>query len=201
MDISCPPMCVQYAVMQNSPLKLKTTSVPTTGKFFRVQDVNQDLLVELQGATIDEQLLKTWSHYILDHCKKMLPAIMKHIPQADANSPLSILSLQNGDEFLYRNGRWELTDLPQILRLSEHEAVQRHIPGTSQEEAVEGTFLPTAGSEEWQVAKWLNKLALAMRAFIPGSPSTVVLGSMVTHRRITCSTAALHGMNPSENWT
>ncbi|KIK20320.1 hypothetical protein PISMIDRAFT_13073 [Pisolithus microcarpus 441] len=180
------------------------------GKFFRVQDVNQDLLVELQGATINEQLLITWSHYILDCCEKMLPVIMKHIPQADVNSLLSISSLQNGDEFLYCNGCWEPVDLPQILRLSEslsttlsqprwnrprREAVQRHIPRTSQEEAVEGTFLPTASSEEWQVAKWLNKLALAMWAFIPGSPSTVVLGSTVTHRRITCSTAALHGMN------
>ncbi|KAI5993198.1 hypothetical protein EDD15DRAFT_2196640 [Pisolithus albus] len=187
MDISCPPMHVRYAVMQNSPLKLKTTSVPMTGKFFRVQDANQHLLVELQGATIDEQLLKTRSHYILDRCEKMLPAITKHIPQADVNLPLSISSLQNGDEFLYCNGCWEPMDLPQILRLSEspsttlsqprrnhprHEAVQRHIPGTSQEEAVEGTFLPTAGSEEWQVAKWLNKLALAVWAFIPGSPST-----------------------------
>ncbi|KAI6025375.1 hypothetical protein PISMIDRAFT_16872 [Pisolithus microcarpus 441] len=210
MDISRPPMHVQYAVTQNSPLKLKTTSVPTTGKFFRAQDINQDLLVELQGATIDEQLLITRSHYILDHCEKMLPVIMKHIPQADANSPLSISSLQNGDEFLYRNGRWEPTDLPQILRLSEspsttlsqprrnrprHEAVQRHIPRTLQEEAVEGTFLPTAGSEEWQVTKWLNKLALAVWAFIPGSPSTAVLGSTVTHRRIMRSTAALHGVN------
>ncbi|KAI6005577.1 hypothetical protein EDD15DRAFT_2191043 [Pisolithus albus] len=208
MDISRPPMHVQYAVTQNSPLKLKTTSVPTTGKFFRAQDVNKDLLVELQGATINEQLLKTRSHYILDHCEKMLPAITKHIPQADANSPLSISSLQNGDEFLYRNGCWEPTDLPQILRLSEspsttssqprwnrprREAVQRRIPRTSQEEAVEGTFLPTASSEEWQVAKWLNKLALAVWAFIPGSPSTVVLGS-------TDSLGRAFGPQPELSW-
>ncbi|KAI6041728.1 hypothetical protein EDC04DRAFT_2601510 [Pisolithus marmoratus] len=158
------------------------------GKFFRAEDVNQDLLVELQGTTIDEQLLKAQSHYILDQCKKMLPVIMNHIPQADVKLLLTISSLQNGDEFLYHDGHWELTELPQILRLSQsssagspqprqsrssaalrHENVNRCIPGTSWEEAVEGTFLPTAGSEEWQVAKWLNKIILAVWALVPGS--------------------------------
>ncbi|KAI6023463.1 hypothetical protein EDC04DRAFT_2606623 [Pisolithus marmoratus] len=214
MDIPCPPMHVQYAVMQNSPLKLKTMSVPMTGKFFRAEDINQDLLVELQGTTIDEQLLKARSHYILDQCKKMLPVIMNHIPQADAKSPLTISSLQNGDEFLYHDGCWELTELPQILRLSQsssagspqprqshsstalrHETVHRHIPRTLQEEAVEGTFLPTAGSEEWQVVQWLNKIILAMWALVAGSASTAVFGSMLTHSRVMRSTATLNNAN------
>ncbi|KAI6137152.1 hypothetical protein F5141DRAFT_1060041 [Pisolithus sp. B1] len=203
MDIPCPPMHVQYAVMQNSPLKQKTMSIPMTGKLFGAEDINQDLLVELQGMTIDEQLLKARSHHTLDQCKKMLPVIMNHIPQADANLLLIISLLQNGDEFLYCDGCWEPMELPQILRLSQsssagspqprwscsstalrHETAHRHIPRTSQEEAVEGTFLPTAGSEEWQVVKWSNKIILAMWALLPGSASTAVLGSMLTHRRV-----------------
>ncbi|KAI6011481.1 hypothetical protein EDC04DRAFT_2609880 [Pisolithus marmoratus] len=209
MDTS---MHVQYTVTQNSPLKLKTTSIPTMGKFFRVEDVNQDLLVELQDATMDKEFLSTHSHYILDQCDKLLPMTMKHIPQADANSPLTISSLKHRGEALYHNGHWEPTQVPKILRLpspsagssqprwscssagTRCETVCRHIIRTSQEETIDGTFLPTAGSEEWQVMKWLNKITLAMHAFVPGSAGTEILGPTVTHHRVTCATTALHNM-------
>ena len=72
-------MPVHYATMQNSPLKLKTTSIPTTGKIFKADDINQSLLVELDGATVHEDTPST-SHYILDQCKKIAPAVMQSVP-------------------------------------------------------------------------------------------------------------------------
>ena len=48
--------------------------------------------------------------------------------------------------------------------------MQRCIPGTSQEETIVGTFLPTAGSEEQHVASWLNKITCALEAFVPPPP-------------------------------
>ena len=54
MNTLRPPLPAQHAATQTSPLKLRTTSVPTTGRVFRAQEVNRDLLIELEGATIDE---------------------------------------------------------------------------------------------------------------------------------------------------
>lgn len=59
------PMPAQHAETQNTPLKLRTTSVPTAGKVFNVEDVNQDLLVELEDATINEDS-NAQPHCILD---------------------------------------------------------------------------------------------------------------------------------------
>ncbi|KAI5986053.1 hypothetical protein EDC04DRAFT_2913519 [Pisolithus marmoratus] len=225
MDIPSPSMPVWYVATQNTPLKLKTTLVPTMGRFFKAEDVNQDLLVELQGATIDEPLLDNHSHYILAQCNKMLPMIMECIPQADANSLLMIRLLKNGDNFLYCSGCWEPTEIPHMLRATplpstgssqsqcgcsgrpshskqshsnsglRHETVQRHIPGASQQEAIEGTFLPTSGSEEWHVTRWLNVITSALQAFIPAMAGTAILGPVVTHRRVVHSAAALHSLN------
>ena len=66
----------RYVMTLNTPLKLRTMSVPTTGKVFRVDDINQDLLVELDGATINEDALIP-SHYILDQYNRLSPAIME----------------------------------------------------------------------------------------------------------------------------
>ncbi|KAI5993385.1 hypothetical protein EDC04DRAFT_2613389 [Pisolithus marmoratus] len=218
-------MPVQYGATENTPLKLKTTLVPTVGRFFKAEDVNQDLLVELQGATINEPLLDNHSHYILAQCNKMLPTIMECIPQVDANSPLMIRSLKNRDNFLYRSGCWESMEIPHMLRArlspsagsswSQHgcsgrpshskqshsnsslrcETVWRHIPGALQQEAIKGTFLPTSGSEEWHVARWLNGIASTLQAFVPAMAGTAISRPVVMHRRVTHSAATLCSLN------
>ena len=202
-------------VVTQTPLKLQTTSVPTTGKFFKVEDVNNDLVVELRGATIEEELLNDPSHYILVLCSEISPRTTQNLPSD--NDPLKITSLLLNNEFLYRNGRWEPTKIPKLLRsarssedhpstslptrgrssrgtkssraqrgrTSTHpkqrggsgrgvrtETVHRRIPGTSQEESVQGTFIPVAGSEERQVANWLNEITRALEPFVPPVPVT-----------------------------
>ena len=47
------------------------------------------------------------------------------------------------------------------------------IPGTSQEESVQGIFIPVAGSEERQVANWLNEITRALEPFVPPVPVTL----------------------------
>ena len=210
-------MLVQHTVTLCTPLKLRTTSVPTTGKVFKVEDVNQDLLVELDGATVDEDPLDK-THYVLDQCSKNLPEMMENLPSD--HSLLKIQSLEFQNETLYRDDHWVPTNIPHILRaplqvsgfsrgkrgcssgagslrgrrghLSQngrssirHVEVHRCIPGTSQEEVIEGTFLPAAGSEEQCVAKWLNKISRALQVF-----------SQVTNRVTTRSTA-----NPPRFWS
>ena len=63
--------------------------------------------------------------------------------------------------------------------------VHRCIPGTSQEEVIEGTFLSAAVSEEQCITKWLNKISRVLQVF-----------SQVTNRVTTCSTA-----NPPCFWS
>ena len=194
MDSHRPSRPVQYATTQNSPLKLKTTSVPTTGKFFGVEDVNQDLLVELEGATINEDALDS-THYILDQCNKIAPALMSHLPRA--SSELMIPSFKHGKEFLYRNGRWVSSKIPKMLRVSStscrRETICRRVPGTSQEEIIEGTFLPVAGSEEHHIANWLNIITDALRKFLPKGDTTVA-APMLTGKMITRSMATLRNV-------
>jgi len=203
-------MLAQHVAMQ-TPLRLRTTSVPTTGKFFKVEDVNQDLVVELCNATIEEGLLRdNQSHYILDLCSEISPSTTQNLPSDE--DPLKITSLMLKSEFLYCNGRWEPTKIPKILQSagsstslryshtsrmtnssrsqkscsSTHtkqlagsgsgirtETVRRCIPGTLQEESVQGTFIPVAGSEENQVANWLNEITHALEPFIPPVPATL----------------------------
>ena len=85
MDTLRPPMPAHRAATQNTPLKLRTTSVPTTGKFFKAEDVNQELLVELEDATVDKGSLDIASHYILDQSNIMLPVMTQKLPSAGAN--------------------------------------------------------------------------------------------------------------------
>jgi len=68
--------------------------------------------------------------------------------------------------------------------------VHRCIPGTSQEESIQGTFIPVAGSEEKQVANWLNKITRALEPFIPPIPTTL-------DRVLTRSATAI----PLHSWT
>jgi len=62
-----------------------------------------------------------------------------------------------------------------------HEKVHRRISRTSQEEVIEGTFLPTAGSEEQCVANWLNKITHVLQVFSP----TTVSNRVTMHSRTT----------------
>jgi len=68
--------------------------------------------------------------------------------------------------------------------------VHRRIPGTLQEESIQGTFIPVAGSEEKQVANWLNKITCALEPFIPPIPAT-------SDRVLTRSATAI----PLHSWT
>jgi len=205
-------MLAQHTVTLCTPLKLRTTSVPTTERVFKVEDVNQDLLVELDGATVEENPFNK-THYILDQCSKVLPVMMENLPSD--HSPLKIQPLGFQNEALYCNGRWEPTKIPHILRATSqfsgslqawqgcssstsslwghpsqntssrssirHEKVHRHISGTLQEEVIEGTFLPTAGSEEQCVTNWLNKITCALQVFSP----TTVSNRVTTRSRTT----------------
>ena len=114
MDTLRPPFPAQHAATQTSPFKFKTTSVPTTGRIFRAQEVNQDLLTELEGATLDEDPFMG-EHYIFRMCDNLSPATTENIP-SDEESPLKITSLELGNECLYCNDRWEPTQIPQLLR-------------------------------------------------------------------------------------
>ena len=243
MNIPRPPIPAQHAATQTTPLKLRTTSVPTTGRIFKAEEVNQDLLIELEDATIDEDPL-TGIHYILEVCNETSPTTTVNLPSDEA-SPLKITSLELGNENLYCNDRWEPTMIPQLLRsplstgssqdpsftgsswghgssrgqqgrgrgrgrgqergrgsswTRSHipdragggvrcEIVQRRIPGTSQEETIAGTFLPTAGSEEQHIASWLNKITCALEDFVPLPP---LPESVHPARAVTRSLTAKH---------
>ena len=115
MDTLRPPLA-HHAAAQTTPFKFRTTSVPTTGKNFKVEDINQDLLVKLEDATIDEDTLHTSSHYILEETTKILPIMVQSLPSAGENSPLQITSLTFRKEYFYRDGYWDPTKVPNILR-------------------------------------------------------------------------------------
>ena len=105
-------MLARQAITQ-TPLKLRSTSVPSTGKFFKVKDVNQDLVVELRGATIEEGSLNSPSHYILDLIAAISPHMTQNIPLD--GDPLKIASLLLKSEILYRDGYWEPMKIPKVL--------------------------------------------------------------------------------------
>ena len=69
-------MPFHHMTTQNTPLKLRTTSVPMAGKIFKAHEVNQDLLVELHGVTLHEDPLST-PHYILELCVKISPTVIQ----------------------------------------------------------------------------------------------------------------------------
>jgi len=219
MDTLRPPLA-HHAAMQTTPFKFRTTSVPTTGKFFKVEDINQDLLVELEDATINEDVLNTPSHYILEETTKMLPMMVQSLPSAGENSPLQITLLTFGMEYFYRDGFWDPTKVPHILRSQPRalrnikstgssrgrsgrgsncplqqrrmntrprcETVQRSIPGTSQKETIEGTFIPAAGLEEECVVKWLNGITDALSVLLPKNtvPAPTILATAVIPRML-----------------
>jgi len=105
-------MLARQVVMQ-TPLKLRTTSVSTTGKSFKVEDVNQDLVVELHGATVDEGSLNSQSHFILNLCTEISPRTTQNLLSDE--DPLKITSLSLKNDFLYCNGCWEPTRIPKLL--------------------------------------------------------------------------------------
>jgi len=203
-------MPVHYATTQNSPLKLRTTSIPTTGKIFKVDDVNQSLLVELDGATVHEDTLST-SHYILDECKKIAPAVTQSVPGQRGSNGLKVMSLKLKDNFFYRDGRWKPMTIPHILRSTDagsllrcsskrghlvsglrRETIHRPVSGTLGE-IVEGTFIPAAGLQENHVVNWLNGITEALQVLIPKSilPAPTVSENATIRRILTHSTKPL----------
>ena len=161
-------MSVYRAATQNTPLKFRTNSVLSSGKVFKTENVNQELLAELEDATLEEEGLIVScnpAHYILHQCH----SVSKHLLQVKG-SLLKITLLTLINESLYRKNCWEPLVIPYFLRStgesqprrghsgSRRETIRRLIPKTSQEEIIEGTFLPTAGDKESGIAKWLNKV-------------------------------------------
>ena len=175
-----------------------------------MEDVNQDLVVELHGATVDKGSLNSQSHFIPNLCTEISPRTTQNLLSDE--DPLKITSLSLKNDFLYHNGHWEPTRIPKLLRSASSsraqkgctsakqqacsgkgvrtETVHRRIPGTLQEESIQGTFIPVAGSEEKQVANWLNKITCALEPFIPPIPAT-------SDRVLTCSATAI----PLRSWT
>jgi len=127
-------MPFHHAATQNTPLKLRTMSVPTTGKIFKVHEVNQDLLVELHGVTLHEDPLST-PHYVLELCDNISPTVIQSLLLQSRTSPLKIKSLKLKDEYLYHNGCWEPMKVPNLLRSpatssSRHDLLpQAHVEG------------------------------------------------------------------------
>ena len=200
-------MPFHHAATQNTPLKLRTTSIPTTGKIFKAHEVNQDLLVELHDVTLHEDPLST-PHYVLELCDNISPTVVQSLPLQSRTSPLKIKSLKLKDEYLYRNGCWEPMKVPNLLRSPatsssrrngrrprkatgiRNETIRRCISGTL-EETITGTFIPAAGSEEKHAASWLNGITKALQALLPDIilPAPIV---PVAHRMTTRSTQPCH---------
>ena len=118
-------MPFHHVATQNTPLKLGTMSVPTTGKIFKVHEVNQDLLVELHGVTLHEDPLST-PHYTLELCVKISPTVIQSFPLQSRTSPLKIKLLKLIDEYLYHNGCWEPTKVPDLIRSPATSSSQRN---------------------------------------------------------------------------
>ncbi|KAF8546316.1 hypothetical protein OG21DRAFT_1491350 [Imleria badia] len=197
MDLG-PQVLLRHAVTHNTPLKLRTTFVPTTGKAFKAENVNQDLLVELEGATINKSPFENNSHYILAQCNQISPS-MNHLPRAPAGTPLKITSLEHQNQVIY-DGHWDTKEIPHILRASlassglsrwsrknarlRRESIHRVIPGTSLEESIKGTFLPTAGTEEESSRTLSGDEPIASPKPIPtGSPETTTSGFLLSLQR------------------
>ena len=90
--------------------------------------------------------------------QQLAPSIMTQISRASL--PLAIPLLKHGNEYLYRSGCWVASKIPKMLgavvssncsQSTCREIICRPVPGTSQQEAIKGTFLPAAGSEEQQI--------------------------------------------------
>ena len=202
-------MSVYHAATQNTPLKFRTNSVPSSGKVFKRENVNQELLAELEGATLEEEGLivsRNPAHYILHQCH----SVSKHLLQAKG-SLLKITSLTLINESLYCKNCWEPLVIPHFLRStgesqprrghsgSRRETIRRLIPKTSQEEIIKGTFLPTAGDEESGIAKWLNKVTRALLALCPSTSPAVT--ATATSGRVTRSSAAKLVAIPPRSWS
>ena len=110
---------LSWHVVMQTPLKLRTTSVPTMGRFFKVEDVNQDLVVELCDATIKEGwLLNDPSHYVLDVCSTISPCTTQNLLSAEDLLKITPLIIKN--KILYHDDHWELTKSQKFCDLLTH---------------------------------------------------------------------------------
>ncbi|KIJ16552.1 hypothetical protein PAXINDRAFT_11002 [Paxillus involutus ATCC 200175] len=103
---------VRKAVTQ-TPLKFRTTSVPTTGKIFKAAEINNEL-VELNGATLKEDPLQnSQDHYIIDQCDKSSPSTSTYLPPI---KDYPSLKCDNQPLYIANPPCWEPTTIPHILR-------------------------------------------------------------------------------------
>ena len=72
-------MAAYPTATQVTPLKFRTNSVLSSGKVFKTEDVNQELLAELEDATLEKEdfLVSKPPHYVLHQC----PSVSKLLAQ------------------------------------------------------------------------------------------------------------------------
>ena len=181
-------MAAYPTATQVTPLKFRTNSVPSSGKVFKTENVNQELLAELEDATLEEEdfLVSKPPHYVIHQC----PSVSKLLAQVKG-SLLKITSLTLINESLYSNNHWEPLVIPHFLRstgssqprrglkISGRITIRRMIPKASQEEIIKGTFIPSAGDEESGIAKWLNSVAWALRSAWTATSGMVTRSSSI----------------------
>ena len=184
-----------------TPLRLKTSSVPLDGRVFKAATLDIELASELEDATIFEAAGCKGSYIVYWYQLSRLETI--------GGIKAKLLKAIN-DTSLFRNGCWEPSLIPHILRQStakqtevanfgssgsdrtrrprsnppfcsacqstskqptatsdsqrhsraslRQEPVTRNVPDMDLQETVEGTVIPIAGSEETDVATWLNRI-------------------------------------------
>ena len=138
--LSSPNMAAYHAATQITPLKFRTNSVSSSGKIFQTENVNQELLAELEDATLEEEdlLISKPPHYILHQCHSISKLLLKV-----KGLVLKITSLTLINKSLYHKNCWSPLVVPHFLRFtgpsqpqqgpktSRHTTISRLIPTTS----------------------------------------------------------------------
>ena len=86
-------MAAYPTATQVTPLKFRMNSVPSSGKVFKTENVNQELLAELEDATLEEE------DFLVS---KPPPSVSKLLAQVKG-SLIKITSLTLINESLYSN--------------------------------------------------------------------------------------------------
>lgn len=182
-----PPERNAATSMSMTPYQLKTASIPTSARVYSAVPLNLDLTNELEGATVVEKDKRKGSkHYILHPYDHLPPShttapdpatIMRnneplynsateswdpsYLPHILRNSPS-----QTGQGKRKKRKKKSSTSVPpptdpDARTRSRSMTITREYHGTQGPvtETQEGTYLPTAGSEESKVAQWLNYIA------------------------------------------
>ncbi|KIK27345.1 hypothetical protein PISMIDRAFT_8186 [Pisolithus microcarpus 441] len=185
MSATPPPPGFRNAITEPSitPLHPKTSSVPLDGRIFKAATIDVELAAKLEGATIFEvahwsgikaELLKTidgtplfrngcWEPSLIPHAlhHTSLTEIASfsssgsgprtHRPQSNPPHHSMCLSPPKQPTTTSGSKRHSRASL-------RWEPVTHSIPDTDLQETVEGTLIPITGSEETDIAAWLNQI-------------------------------------------